>query len=80
MHGGEFTIGPDYLEVVSFIGAAVVTRGEIRIRNAGPAHLNMVRLVLKRLGVDWVVDGEDIIVPSEQKLSKILILEAQSQK
>jgi UDP-N-acetylglucosamine 1-carboxyvinyltransferase len=70
LHGGEFTIGPDYLEVVSFIGAAVVTRGEIRIRNAGPAHLNMVRLVLKRLGVDWVVDGEDIIVPSEQKLSK----------
>jgi len=70
LHGGEFTIGPDYLEVVSFIGAAVVTRGEIRIRNAGPAHLNMVRLVLKRLGVDWIVDGEDIIVPSEQKLSK----------
>jgi len=70
LHGGEFTIGPDYLEVVSFIGAAVVTHGEIRICNAGPAHLNMVRLVLKRLGVDWVVDGEDIIVPAEQKLSK----------
>src|SRR5512133_1068884 len=30
LHGGEFTIGPDYLEVVSFIGAAIVTRGEIR--------------------------------------------------
>jgi UDP-N-acetylglucosamine 1-carboxyvinyltransferase len=70
LHGGEFTIGPDYLEVVSFIGAAVVTRGEIRIRNAGPSHLNMVRLVLKRLGVDWVVDGKDIIVPAEQKLAK----------
>ena len=70
LHGGEFTIGPDYLEVVSFIGVAVVTRGEIRIRNAGPEHLNMVRLVLKRLGVDWVVDGNDIIVPAEQKLSK----------
>jgi len=70
LHGGEFTIGPDYLEVVSFIGAAVVTRGEIRIRNAGPTHLNMVRLVLKRLGVDWVIDGNDIIVPAEQKLSK----------
>jgi len=25
--GGEFTIGPDYLEVVSYIGAAVVTHG-----------------------------------------------------
>ena len=29
LHGGEFTIGPDYLEVVSFIGAAVVTRWRI---------------------------------------------------
>jgi UDP-N-acetylglucosamine 1-carboxyvinyltransferase len=36
LHGGEFTIGPDYLEVVSFIGAAVVTRGSVRIQNAGP--------------------------------------------
>ena len=30
--GGEYTIGPDYLEVVSFIGAAAVTGGEVRIR------------------------------------------------
>jgi hypothetical protein len=35
LHGGEFTIGPDYLEVVSFIGAAVVTNSSIRIQNAG---------------------------------------------
>jgi UDP-N-acetylglucosamine 1-carboxyvinyltransferase len=66
--GGEFTIGPDYLEVVSFIGAAVVTGGELRIRQAAPHHLDMVRLVLGRLGVLWQVEGEDIIVPSKQKL------------
>ena len=70
LHGGEFTIGPDYLEVVSFIGAAVVTRGEIWIRNAGTHHLDMIRLVLNRLGVDWKVEGDDIFVPSDQKLSK----------
>jgi len=68
LKGGEFTIGPDYLEVVSFIGAAVVTRGNIRIRNAGPGYLDMARLVFKRLGVEWQVEGEDIIVPSDQKL------------
>ncbi|MDO8755082.1 MAG: UDP-N-acetylglucosamine 1-carboxyvinyltransferase, partial [Anaerolineales bacterium] len=39
LRGGEFTIGPDLLEVVSYIGAAVVTRGEIRIHNAGVQHL-----------------------------------------
>lgn len=68
LHGGEFTIGPDYLEVVSFIGAAVVTNGSIRIRNAGAQYLDMIRLVFGRLGVIWQYDGEDLIVPEEQPL------------
>jgi len=66
--GGEFTIGSDYLEVVSFIGAAAVTGGSVRIRSAGPEHLNMARLVFQRLGVRWEVDGQDIVVPSGQRL------------
>lgn len=68
LHGGEFTIGPDLLEVVSYIGAAVVTRGEIRIHNAGVEHLEMINQVFRRLGVHWEVDGEDIFVPSNQTL------------
>jgi len=67
--GGEFTIGPDLLEVVSYIGAAVVTRGEIRIHNAGVKHLEMVAQVFHRLGVHWIVEGNDLIVPSKQSLS-----------
>jgi len=65
---GEFTIGPDYLEVISFIGAAAVTGGEIRIRNAAPQHLGMARLVFQRLGVDWDHEAGDILVPSGQSL------------
>jgi len=68
LNGGEYTIGPDYLEVVSYIGAAVVTGGEIRIRQAAPHHLDMVRLVFGRLGVEWDVEGEDIDIPAVQKL------------
>jgi UDP-N-acetylglucosamine 1-carboxyvinyltransferase len=68
LHGGEFTIGPDYLEVVSFIGAAIVTRGSIRICNAGHEYLDMIRLVLGRLGVEWEVDGDNLVVPAQQKL------------
>lgn len=68
LHGGEFTIGPDYLEVVSFIGAAVVTHGSIRVRQAGVEYLDMIRLVFSRLGVVWEVEGDDIIVPAEQEL------------
>jgi UDP-N-acetylglucosamine 1-carboxyvinyltransferase len=68
LHGAEFTIGPDYLEVISFVGAAVVTRGEILIHNAGAQYLGMIRMVLNRLGVDWEERGEAIFVPAEQKL------------
>jgi UDP-N-acetylglucosamine 1-carboxyvinyltransferase len=68
LHGGEFTIGPDYLEVVSFIGAAVVTHGSIRICNAGPEYLDMIRLVFHRLGVEWEVDGQDLLISDQQKL------------
>jgi UDP-N-acetylglucosamine 1-carboxyvinyltransferase len=63
LHGGDFTIGPDYLEVVSFVGAAAVTRGEVRIRSAAPDHLAMIALVLGRMGVRWATDGSDIVVP-----------------
>lgn len=68
LHGGEFTIGPDLLEVVSYIGAAAVTHGEVRIHNAGVEHLGMVQQVFHRLGVHWQVDGSDILVPAEQSL------------
>ena len=67
LHSADFAIGPDYLEVVSFIGAAVVTNGAIRIKNAGPGYLDMIRMVFKRLGVNWNVEGEDIIVPAKQR-------------
>jgi len=68
LHSTEFTISSDYLEVVSFIGAAVVTRGSIRIRDAGPQYLDMIRIVFHRMGVVWEVDGQDVIVPAVQSL------------
>lgn len=68
LHGGEFTIGPDYLEVVSFIGAAALTRGSVTINHAGVNYLGMIRLVFGRLGVEWQVDGDKIFIPSQQKL------------
>lgn len=68
LSGGEFTIGPDYLEVVSFIGASAITDGEIVIHDAAPHYLDMVKLVFNRLGVDWENRGNDIYVPPGQCL------------
>jgi UDP-N-acetylglucosamine 1-carboxyvinyltransferase len=71
LHGGEFTIGPDYLEVISFVGAAAVTHGNVRIKNAGIKNLGMVAHIFERMGVHWDVEGDDLIVPSNQSLEII---------
>jgi len=68
LHGGEFEIGPDYLEVISFVGAAAVTHGSITVKNAGIHYLDMIKLVFARLGVTWEERGKDIFVPEDQKL------------
>lgn len=71
LHGGEFRVGADYLEVGSFIGAAVMTGGEIRIEDADPHYLSTVESVFKRLGVHWNVEGNDILVPRSQSLTVV---------
>jgi UDP-N-acetylglucosamine 1-carboxyvinyltransferase len=68
LHGGEFTIGSDYLEVVSYIGAAVITHGSIRIRSAMPQYLDMISIVFHTLGISWDIEGDDVIVPENQSL------------
>lgn len=68
LHGGEFRVEADYLEVVSFIGAAVVTGGGIRIRQADPQYLDMPALIFHKLGVTWQTDGADVVVPPGQAL------------
>jgi UDP-N-acetylglucosamine 1-carboxyvinyltransferase len=69
LHGAEARVGADFMEVGSYIGAAVVTGGEIRIRDADPQHLDMSALVFERLGVRWEVDGQDILVTPNQSLT-----------
>jgi UDP-N-acetylglucosamine 1-carboxyvinyltransferase len=69
LHGGEFEIGPDLLEVGSLLGLAAVTPGELRIKNVYPDDLRMVLYVFKeRLGVNCWLDGRDLVVGDEQNL------------
>ncbi len=71
LHGGEARIGADFMEVGSYIGAAVMTGGEILIQEADPHYLDMIALIYERLGVRWEVRGQDIYVPSAQAMTII---------
>jgi UDP-N-acetylglucosamine 1-carboxyvinyltransferase len=68
LHGCEHTIGPDHIEIGSFMAIAGVTGGELRIKETVPDDLRMVRLVFERLGLQSELDGDDIVVPGDQKL------------
>jgi UDP-N-acetylglucosamine 1-carboxyvinyltransferase len=61
-------IGPDHIEVGSFIGLAAVTRSELRIERAGVEHLRSMRLGFDRLGIRTVIEGDDLLVPGDQAL------------
>jgi UDP-N-acetylglucosamine 1-carboxyvinyltransferase len=65
-HGASHEIGPDHIEVGSFIGLAAVTNSALRIERAGVEHLRSTRLGFERLGVVCQIDGADLVVPANQ--------------
>ncbi len=66
--GCEHAVAPDHIEIGSFMALAGVTGGELRIKDTVPDDLRMIRLVFTRLGLQSELDGEDIVVPGDQKL------------
>ncbi|MCB9437974.1 MAG: UDP-N-acetylglucosamine 1-carboxyvinyltransferase [Anaerolineales bacterium] len=68
LNGTDFRVGADYLEVGSYIGAAVVTGSELTIREADPEYLDMIALVFQKFGVTWETRGNDVFVPRQQSM------------
>lgn len=71
LHGCEFSIGADFMEVGSYIGLAAVTGGELTIRQADPQHLRMVGMGFAKLGIHWETDSQNIHVPSNQHMKVV---------
>jgi UDP-N-acetylglucosamine 1-carboxyvinyltransferase len=68
--GGTFRIGPDHIEIGSFIGLAAVTRSEIRVADIGEEgirHLRAILMGFERLGIHCRVEGGDLVIPAEQE-------------
>src|SRR5881397_775383 len=62
-------VGPDHIEVGSFVAVAAMTGGALCVREASPDHLRMIRLVFARLGIETFVEGTSLQVPAGQKRS-----------
>ena len=68
LHGAEYRIGADYMEVGSFIGLAAVTRGSLTITNINPPDMRPIKLAFNKLGIRWEIDGTSLTVPAQQSL------------
>src|SRR5438067_9016159 len=66
--GADYTIGPDYIEIGSFIALAAMTGGELHVKDPMPEDLRMTQLGSDRLGRRIEFDGNDVLVPAEQQL------------
>ena len=60
-------VGPDHIEIGSFVAVAAMTGGALHVREVAPDHLRMIRLVFARLGIETLIDGSSLHVPATQK-------------
>ena len=68
LHGCEFEIGPDYMEIGSYIGLAAATRGSVIIKGVKNLDMRPLKVGFAKLGISWMQDGETITVSSIQEM------------
>ena len=62
-----FAIGPDHIEIGSFLGLAAVTNGAVTIDGVRPDDLRATLMAFDRLGVRPRLDGAKLVVDADQE-------------
>lgn len=65
--GCTYAIGPDHIEIASFIGLAAVTNGALRIEGVRGDDLRSTLMGFERLGVRPRLDGDHLYVDADQE-------------
>lgn len=68
LHGCDFAIGSDYMEIGSFIGLAAATHGSLKITGVKASDMRPLRIGFLKLGITWTLEGDTLTVPSMQTL------------
>jgi UDP-N-acetylglucosamine 1-carboxyvinyltransferase len=68
LSGGEWEIGPDHIEVGSFIGLAAITGGDVTIDGVEKADLVSILHAFEKLGVSVELGDGSVRVPPRQPL------------
>ena len=68
LKGGSYRVGPEHIEVGSFIGLAAVTGGDITIEDVRPEDLISILPAFAKLGVHVDLGEASVHVPAGQQL------------
>ena len=68
LRGGEYRIGPDHIEVASFVGLAAAAGGEVVVTDVEPDDLISIVPAFRRLGVEMEVSDTAVRVAAGQSL------------
>ncbi|MCQ2574232.1 MAG: UDP-N-acetylglucosamine 1-carboxyvinyltransferase [Treponema sp.] len=68
LHSCEYTIGPDFIEIGSYIGMAAATKGKITIKGIRPEEMRPLKNHFSKLGISWQINGDELTVPNTQEL------------
>jgi len=66
--GGEFRIGPDHIEVASFVGLAAATGGDVVVEDVSPDDLISVVPAFRKLGIEIEVSDSTVRLHPGQDL------------
>jgi UDP-N-acetylglucosamine 1-carboxyvinyltransferase len=66
--GGDHRIGPDHIEVASFVGLAAVTDGEVVIDDVRADDLISIVPAFRKLGIEMEILDSSVRVPAGQNL------------
>ena len=66
LHGATHRVLPDMIEVGSFIGMAAMVGKGIRIKDVSVENLGLIPEAFKRLGINIIIEGDDLIVPHHE--------------
>ncbi|MBQ7158181.1 MAG: UDP-N-acetylglucosamine 1-carboxyvinyltransferase [Treponema sp.] len=68
LHGTDFAIGPDFMEIGSYIGLAAATKGSVTITGIRPEEMRPLKVAFSKLGINWAIKGDRLTVPVSQEL------------
>ena len=68
LNGVKHRVSPDYIDAASYMAAAAITGGNIRVENVPLDQFDVVARPLEKLGIKWTSHGKSLRMAPNQKL------------